>query len=149
MAAIKVSSFVKMVPEQARGYLPRSLQKFKVFLMPWLSQVYYDNKLLHYELVKLPSRYSDNRLELGLHFESRDKALNEALLTGFDHYLYEIREALGDSWCAEPWDRGWSKVYTTFDYEIMDEAFADEMAQQLARTIQVMQPIYEVVARHI
>ncbi len=149
MAPIKVSSFVKTVPEQARGYLPRDLQKFKVLLMPWLSQMYYENKLLHYELVKLPSRYSENRFELGLHFESKDRALNERLLAGFDRYLYEVREALGDNWCAEPWDRGWTKVYTTFDYEVLDDAFAEEMAQQLAHTIQILQPIYEIVARRV
>ncbi len=143
MPQIKVSSFVKMVPEVARGHLPGHLQHFKVLLMPWLSQVYYDDKRLHYELVKLPSRFSENRLELGLHFESKDRALNETLRAGFDRYLYEVKDALGDDWSAEPWDRGWTKIYTTFSYPVLDEAFLEEMAQQLARTIQVMQPIYQ------
>ncbi len=147
MAQIKVSVFVRDVLEVARGYLPADLKKFKVVLMPWLSQAYYDDKHLHYELVKLPSRYSENRLELGLHFESKDRERNLALLNGFDHYLFEVRDALGDAWCAEPWDRGWTKIYTTFSYSVLDERFLDQTAQQIAQTIRVMQPIYRVVSQ--
>ncbi len=143
---IKVSEFVKSVPTAARPHLPRKLQDFRVFLMPWLSQVYYDEKWIHYEVVKLPSKYGDNRLELGLHFESRDRTQNDRLLAGFDGHLFEIREALGDDWWAEPWDRGWTKVYTTFHYEVMDQSLVDETAEHLARVITVLQPIYRLVA---
>ena len=69
MAVLKVSTFVKLVPEAARSLLPPELRRFKVALMPWLSQTYYEDKLLHYELVKLPSRYGENAWEIGLHFE--------------------------------------------------------------------------------
>jgi hypothetical protein len=144
---IRVSDFVKTVPQIAREHLPRNLRNFHVFVMPWLSQVYYDDKRLHYELVKLPPRFGDNRLEIGLHFESKDRALNDILLAGFDRYLFEVRDALGEQWYAEPWDKGWTKIYTTFEYQIMDEAFRDEMAKQLAEAIKVMQPIYKLVAR--
>ncbi len=147
MAVIKVSQFVKVVPERARAMLPTDLRTFKVLLMPWLSQVYYDDKNLHYEIAKLPSRYSDSRLEIGLHFESRDRSVNDALLTGFERHLFEVRDALGETWCAEPWDRGWSKVYTTRDYEAMDEELVEATATQLADAIRVLQPIYRIVAR--
>ena len=147
MGVIKVSTFVKEVPEVARGLLPDDLRHFKVSLMPWLSQAYYDDKRMHYELVKLPSRFSENRMELGLHFESKDRALNGTLLNGFERYLFEVREALGDEWCAEPWDRGWTKIYTTFTYEVLDEARLADTARLLAQTISVMQPIYHLVAR--
>ena len=144
---IKVSEFVKNVPQVAREKLPRKLQNFHVILMPWLSQVYYDDKWLHYELVKLPSRYGENRLEIGLHFESRDHTLNTMLLAGFDRYLFEVRDALGEQWYAEPWDRGWTKIYTTFTYQIMDEELLSEMADQLARTITTMEPIFRLVSK--
>jgi hypothetical protein len=142
---IKVSEFVKTVPQVARKQLPRHLQGFNVFLMPWLSQVYYDDKRLHYEVVKLPPKYGENRLEVGLHFESKDKTLNDMLLAGFDRHLFEIRAALGDDWWAEPWDKDWTKVYTTRHYQVMDEQLLEEVAAQLARTITIMQPIYDVV----
>ena len=112
-------------------------------LMPWLSQVYYDDKRIHYELVKLPPRYGDNRLEIGLHFETKDRALNDRLLTGFDRHLFEIRATLGDDWWAEPWDRGWTKVYTAFTYQVMDDQLLDETAAQLARAIAALHPIYQ------
>ena len=145
--AIKVSEFVKLVPQMARSQLPRNLQDFRVFLMPWLSQVYYDDKLLHYEVVKLPSKYGDNRLEIGLHFESKDKTLNDLLLAGFDRHLFEIRAALGDDWWAEPWDRSWTKVYTAFHYQTMDDQLLEQTAAQLAQAISVMQPIYRLVSK--
>jgi hypothetical protein len=145
MTQIKVSSFVKLVPEAARAELPAEYRDFKVALMPWLSQVYYSDKLIHYELVKLPSRYSDSRLELGLHFESRNHALNSQLLAGFDRYLYEIREKLGENWVAEQWDRGWTKVYTTIDFTVIDEDLVAETAHQLSQTITVLQPMFELI----
>jgi hypothetical protein len=144
---IKVSQFVKDVPQVARKQLPRKLQGFHVFLMPWLSQVYYDDKLLHYEVVKLPSKYGENRLEVGLHFESKDKALNDRLLAGFDRRLFEIRAALGDDWYAEPWDRDWTKIYTTRYYQVMDEQLLEEVAALLAQAITIMQPIYYRIAK--
>ena len=149
MSVIKLSAFVKMVPEAVRPMLPASLRKFRVALMPWLSQVYYDDKLIHYELVKLPSKYGDNRMEIGFHFESRNSALNSQLLAGFDRYLFEVREALGADWWAEPWDRGWTKLYTTFEYTQLDEDYVDVVGQQLAQVITVLQPIYKVVCTRL
>jgi len=144
---IRVSDFVKRAPQLARESLPPALQKFHVFLMPWLSQVYYDDKRIHYELVKLPPRYGDNRLEVGLHFESKDHVLNERLLAGFNHYLFEVREALGDEWFAEPWDRGWTKIYTAYSYQTMDDDLLEMTAQRLASAITVMEPIYRLVTK--
>src|SRR5215813_4277416 len=144
---LRVSEFVKRAPQEARPRLPKELRDFRVIVMPWLSQVYYKDKLLHYEVVKLPQRYGENRLEIGLHFESRDQSLNARLLKGFDHHLLEIRDALGDDWWAEPWDRGWTKIYTAFQYQTMDEDLLDQTANQLAQTIKVMQPILKMVAR--
>ena len=145
--AIKVSEFVKAVPNAARPQLPRNLQGFHVFLMPWLSQVYYDDKRLHYEVLKLPSRFGHNRLEIGLHFESKDKTLNNLLLAGFDSHLFEIRAALGDDWWAEPWDRGWTKVYTTRRYDEMDQLLVEQTATHLAQVISVLEPIYRLVSK--
>jgi hypothetical protein len=139
---IRVSDFVKTVPQIAKEHLPKDLRNFRVFLMPWLSQVYYDDKRLHYELAKLPPRYGENRLELGLHFESRDKAVNESLLHGFDKHLFEVRDALGEHWYAEQWDRGWTKIYTAFDFQVMDDELQQETAEQLAKTITIMEPIF-------
>ena len=115
--------------------------------MPWLSQVYYADKWVHYEVVKLPSRYGENRLEIGLHFENRDRTLNGLLLTSFERRLFEIRAALGDDWCAEPWDRGWTKVYTTAYYQTMDEGLVEDISGQLAQAIRALQPLYRLISK--
>jgi hypothetical protein len=145
MAVIKVSAFVKAVPMAARGLLPEDLRQFKVAAMPWLSQSYYDDKLIHYELVKLPSRFGDNAWELGLHFESRLAERNRGLLTYFDRHLFEIRDALGDDWVAEIWDRGWTKIYVTFNYPVLTEDLVAPTAERLAQAIRTLEPLRRLV----
>jgi hypothetical protein len=139
---VKTSLFVKTVPSLAKPHLPKNLRAFKQTLLPWLVQLYYDDRLLHYELAKLPEKYGANRLEIGLHCESRDRELNTALLEGFDRYLLEIRDKLNADWWAEPWDRGWTKVYTTLVYDDLTEELAESVALQLAQAITVIHPIY-------
>jgi hypothetical protein len=145
--SINLSTFVKRVPEAARAHLPADLRKFRVSLMPWLSQCWYDDKLIHYELVKLPPRFGENRLEIGYHFESKNRTLNEQLLAGFSRYLFEIREALGEAWWAEPWDRGWTKVYTTMEYTRLDDDYVEVVAQDLARVIRILHPLYRLIRK--
>jgi hypothetical protein len=147
MSVLKVSTFVKLVPEAARPLLPPDLRRFKVQLMPWLSQAYYEDKLLHYELVKLPSRYGENTWEIGLHFESKNGARNTALLSWFDRHLFEVRDGLGDDWCAEPWDRGWTKVYVTFRIDSLDESLIEPTAERLAHAIHVLEPMRNLAFR--
>ena len=139
---MNVSHFIKSVPPLTKTHLPSALKGFKQTALPWLVQLYYDDKMLHYELAKLPDKYGANRLEIGMHFESRDHRLNNVLLTGFDHYLLEIRASLGEDWWAEPWVRGWTKVYTTLHYQTLDEPFMEETALHLAKTISVIHPLY-------
>ena len=107
----------------------------------------YGSEMVVFEVVKLPPKYGDNRLEVGLHFESKDKTLNDMLLAGFDRHLFEIRAALGDDWWAEPWDRAWTKVYTTRRYQVMDDELLEEIASLLAESISVLQPIYHRVSK--
>ena len=141
MGAIKVSAFVKAVPSAARGLLSDELRHFKVAAMPWLSQSYYDDKSIHYELVKLPSRYGENAWEMGLHFESKTAERNSALLRYFDRHLFEVRDALGDDWVAEIWDRGWTKVYVTFVYPVLTEELVAPTAERLAHAIRTLEPL--------
>ncbi len=148
MTAIKVSQFVKLVPEAGRTHLPASLRRFKVIHVPWLAQLYYDDKLVHYELAKLPSRYGENSWEMGLHFELRNEGRNRALLTWFDRHLFEIYQALGDEWTAEPWDRGWTKLYVTFVYPTLDDSLIEPTAVRLAHAIETLEPLYRLAADH-
>jgi len=144
---VKVSAFVKQVPEVARAQLPDHLRRFQMLSMPWLAQVYYEDKLIHYELAKLPTRFGENTWELGLHFESRQPGVNKRLLTWFDRHLFEVRGALGDHWHAEQWDRGWAKLYTTFTYPTLDTELIEPTGTQLAAAITLLEPLRHIAAQ--
>jgi len=82
-------------------------------------------------------------LEIGLHFESRDQARNLALLAFFSRRMIEVKAKLGPQWEAEPWDRGWTKVYETLPYEPFSAELLTSVAQRLARAMRVLQPIWD------
>jgi hypothetical protein len=140
---MKASEFMRAIPAATRAKLPKKLQGFKTHTRPWLVQLSYADPLLHYEVVTLGERRGI--LEIGLHFESRDPAMNAQLLNGFMQHLFEIKAELGDSFEAERWDRGWTKVYETIPLETFDEAYLDRVAARLAQVIAIMQPILEEI----
>lgn len=142
---MKSADFMRALPNAVRAQLPRSLQAFKTNLRPWLVQFYYANAQLHYEVVTHGERRGV--LEIGLHFESRNPDENARLLNGFMQHLFEIKAELGDHVEAEMWDKGWTKVYETLPLETMNDNYLNRVAERLARMIQVLQPIWEQVAR--
>lgn len=143
---MKSADFMRALPNAVRAKLPRPLQPFKNHLRPWLVQFYYGNALLHYEVVTHGERRG--RLEIGLHFESRNPDENLRLLNGFLQHLFEIKAELGDQIEAEMWDKGWTKVYETLPLETMTDAYLERVAERLARMMTVLQPILEKLTRH-
>jgi hypothetical protein len=140
---MRLDELMRAIPPATRAKLPKNLQGFKVATRSWLVQIYYTDAQLHYEVVTLGVKRGE--LELGLHFESRDAALNERLLDGMTRYLIEIKAELGNGFEAEMWDRGWTKVYETIPMETFDEAYVDRVAARLAQVIVVMQPILDEI----
>ena len=92
-------------------------------------------------MARVTPRLGD-RLELGLHFESRTPDDNNQLLTGFQARLMEVKHELGDSIEAELWDRGWTKVYETLPLASYSPAYLDSVARRLAEVARVLHPIY-------
>ncbi len=82
-------------------------------------------------------------LELGLHFESKQHELNQALLHGFCRHMIEVKVKLGSSWEAEQWDKGWTKVYETLPYEPFTTDLLDRVGKRLGRAMTVLQPIWD------
>jgi len=80
-------------------------------------------------------------LELGLHFESRDREVNTALLAGFSRSMVEVKALLGPQWEAEQWDKGWSKVYETVPYEPFSTELLGTLSERLAKAMIVLTPI--------
>lgn len=138
---MRLDELLRAIPPAAQAKLPQALQGFKVARRSWLVQLYYADPQVHYEVVTLGIKRA--QLEIGLHFESRNSAVNEHLLNGFLQHLFEIKAELGDGFEAEMWDKGWTKVYETFPMETFDEAYVDRVAARLAQVIVVMQPILE------
>jgi hypothetical protein len=132
---------MRAIPPAAHTKLPPQWQNFKTHVRPWLVQLSYADPLLHYEVVTLGERRGV--LEIGLHFESRDPAVNARLLDGFLRHLFEIKAQLGKGIEAEAWDKGWTKVYETIPLEAFDETYVDRVAGRLVQVIVVLQPILE------
>ncbi len=138
---MRLDELLRAIPPATQAKLPQELQDFKVARRSWLVQLYYADPLIHYEVVTLGVKRRE--LEIGLHFESRNAAVNERLLDGFMQHLFEIKAELGDRFEAEMWDKGWTKVYETFPMETFDAAYVDRVAARLAQVITVLQPILE------
>ena len=140
---MRLDELMRAIPPATQVKLPKALQGFKVARRSWLVQLYYTDPLLHYEVVTLGVKRGE--LEIGLHFESRNAALNARLLDGMTRHLIEIKAELGEGFEAEMWDRGWTKVYETFPMETFNEAYVDRVATRLAQVIAVLQPILEEI----
>jgi hypothetical protein len=136
---MKSSDFVRALPEAVRPRLPKRLRDFKTASRSWLAQFYYDDPRLHYEVWNLGERRK--RLEIGLHFESRERELNARLLEGMLAHLFEVKAGLGPSFEAEPWDKGWTKVYETIPLESFSADYLERVAARMAQVIRVLEPI--------
>jgi hypothetical protein len=136
---MKSSDFVRALPEAVRPRLPKRLRDFKTASRSWLAQFYYDDPRLHYEVWNLGERRK--RLEIGLHFESRERELNARLLEGMLAHLFEIKAELGSSFEAEPWDKGWTKVYETIPLESFNAEYLERVAARVAQVIRVLESI--------
>jgi len=95
--------------------------------------------------VSRPWSRSGRQIEIGLHFESRDKARNRALVATFDRHLMEIQDKLGREVKAEIWDKGWAKVYEIYPDTGLTESLAAQTTRQLAEFIAVLEPIYQSI----
>ena len=134
---------MRALPAVTRARLPQNLRGFKSASRSWLCQLYYRDPRLHYEVWNLGERRG--LIEIGLHFESQDRARNLALLAGFSRRMVEVKASLGPQWEAEPWDKGWTKVYETVPYQPFGDDVLESIAARLARAIAVLQPIMALI----
>lgn len=145
MPRLTSAQFMLALPTAVRERLPAPLQTFKSATRGWLCQLYYRDPQLHYEVWNLGERRG--LLEIGLHFESRNRETNVALLNGFRQHMIEVKATLGTQWEAEPWDKGWTKVYETIPAEPFSADLLDRVSDRLARTMTVLTPIWDEVQK--
>jgi hypothetical protein len=141
MARLTSARFMHALPAATRAELPPELRRFRSSTRAWLCQLYYRDPRLHYEVWNMGERRG--LLELGLHFESRDHAVNARLLEGFSRCMVEIKATLGPQWEAEMWDKGWTKVYETVPYQPFSDELLAATAARLARAMAVLTPILD------
>jgi hypothetical protein len=137
---MRSSAFMKAIPDATRNHLPPALRDFQWQARSWLVQIHYGHPRLHYEVWSLSRR---NILELGLHFEHRNRSVNARLLDHFDAHAVAIKAELGEQVEVEPWDKGWAKVYETLPLEPFDPPYLEKTAQRLAQLITYLQPIMD------
>ena len=130
---------MRALPDAIRAKLGKRLQDFQTAGRSWLVQLYYDDPNIHYEIWNLGERRG--RLEIGLHFESRTPGLNARLLEGIMAHLFEIKAELGPSFEAEPWDKGWTKVYEAILLEPFSAEYLERVAARMAQVMGVLEPI--------
>ena len=132
--------FLQTLPEVMIPQLPAHLQTIQV-RQPWrwLVQFHFGETRLHYELSRVARR---DAWEIGFHFESGDKQLNRFLLQGFRRHLFEIKDVLGESFEAEMWDKGWSKVYEVVPAEPLTGDYQAKIGHRLAEVITCLHPIF-------
>lgn len=137
---MRSSEFMKAIPDATRSHLPANLRDFRWQARSWLVQIHYGHPRLHYEVWSLRRR---NLLELGLHFEHRNRSVNARLLDHFDAHAVAIKAELGGQVEVEPWDKGWAKVYETLPLEPFEPPYLESVAIRLAKMIAYLQPILD------
>jgi hypothetical protein len=136
---LRPTEFLSQVPERARQILPAHLRGFEARNRWSIVQLWYGpSARVHYE-VGFHRRVE--RVEVGLHFEA-DPRSNARLLDLFERDLI-VAKAVSERFEAEPWDRGWARVYEMLPIEPLDDAYVQRVADRLAGLIAALQPELE------
>ncbi len=143
---LRVHDFLDGLAEATRALLPDELRDFDHRLQGALLKLHYGDPTQHYEVWL---RRSAGLVELGLHFESRDRDRNARLLEWFAEEIVWIKAALDERTEAEPWDRGWTRVHRVLPLRSLDEPFQRNLAEQLARTIELLEPLRREAAESL
>lgn len=138
--SMSASAFMRRIPEAVQARLPPQLRSFQWRARSYLVQLFFGSPAIHFEVWLLKRM---GCIEIGLHFESRERTVNERWFRLFDRYLIEVKADLGPGVELERWDKGWAKIYETIPLAPLDEALLDKVADRLARMISVLQPMSE------
>ena len=136
---LRPSEFLGQLPDRARRLLPDHLRGFEARNRWSIVQLWYPpSSRVHYE-VGIHRRVE--RVEVGLHFEA-DPRSNARLLELFERDLI-VAKAVSERFEAEPWDRGWARVYEMLPIEPLDDSYVRQVADRLAGLIEALQPALE------
>jgi hypothetical protein len=130
--SLVLSRTTERLPAELRGFKAKSR-------FVWL-QIHYHSPLAHYE-VWLTRK--TERIEIGLHFEGpREFSYRWAELLA--PHMLEVQARLGAQVELEEWTASWTRIHQSIPYDPLSEPLADDVANRLAQTILVLQPIVEL-----
>ena len=137
--AMKVYDFLSLVLQRTEEQVPPELRGFNARIrFVWL-HLHYWTPQIHYE-VWLTRK--TGRIEIGLHFEG-EREFSYRWATVMAARMAEVQALLGSQVELEEWTPSWTRVHQTLPYDPLSEALAEEVAQKLAATIAVLQPMLE------
>ena len=137
---MRIQDFLNLVYDGLPGQLSAELRKHDWRVRWSLLQVYFEKPAVHYEVwVQRKAR----RIELGLHFEcEREKSYRWAEVLA--PRAIEIQAQLGQNVELEEWTKSWTRLHETLHLDAdLSEALAADVAQRLARYIEVLEPILQ------
>jgi len=131
------TDFLSGLLEATRARLPTELQALHVRQEGSLVKLFADDPQIHFELWLHRGR---ERAELGLHFETRDPQRNQRLLEYIAADLPFLKTVLGNGLEAEPWDKGWTRVYLTRPLTRLDAAAQAELPIAFGDLVETLEP---------
>jgi hypothetical protein len=133
-----MAAFLSGVLEATRAQLPEEFATLQTRVQGPLIKVFGDEPAIHFELWLHRGRA---RVELALHFETRDPDRNQRLLEFMVDELAFLKATLSERLEAEPWDKGWTRVYLTRPVERLDLAEQAALATAFATFIAILDPL--------
>jgi hypothetical protein len=135
--------FLQGLLADVQALLPPELRGCQARQQWALAKLFYDDPAVHYEAWLHRARA---RIELGLHFETRDAARNARMLEYVAEELLFLKASLGDGLEAEPWDKGWTRVYLTLPLEPLLPDYRGRVAARFAELIETLEPLRQGAA---
>jgi hypothetical protein len=133
------ADFLRGLLEATRARLPTDLRALKAQQQGSLVKLFAEDPEIHFEVWLHRGR---ERAELGLHFETHDPRRNQRLLEYVGDELQFLKEVLGNGLEAEPWDKGWTRVYLTRPLTRLDPDEQADLARGFAELIEILEPLH-------
>ena len=135
---MRIRDFLMALYDRLAERLSEPLRQHEWRVRWGLLQVWFDDPNVHYEVwVQKKNR----RIEIGLHFEGeREESYRYA--EAFAGRSIEIQAQLGPTVELEEWTASWARLHETHALTgKLTEELAGEIAERLARYIEVLEPI--------
>lgn len=134
---LRTTDFLRGLLEATCTRLPTELRALQARQEGSLVKLFADDPEIHFELWLHRGR---ERAELGLHFETPDPPRNQRLLEYVADDLPFLKTVLGNGLEAEPWDKGWTRVYLTLPLTRLDSSAQTDLALAFCELIETLDP---------